>query len=282
MSILVFGASSQIGHFLLPHLLAGDEPVLAVSRHPQPPQAGLCWFEGRLPDAVPANLPMPSAIFSFGPIGPFAQWLAGVRGGNEPPRVVATSSMSAQTKRDSAVPAERELSRALRDGEQALIAACGRLGAPWTILRPTLIYGAGLDKSLSPIARRARRTRLFPLPAGPGLRQPVHAEDLALAALAALDQPHSAGHILEIGGGERLTAGTMFRRVRASLHHATLPIPLPAWLLHAAQRVAPARLRGPLHRLDSDLVADNTELTRLLGIRPRAFEVAPDMWNAPR
>lgn len=278
MTVLVFGGSSQIGHFLLPRLLAGGASVVALSRRAHPPQPGLRWLQGELPHAVPAELPAPVAIVSFGPLGPFAEWLARADFGSEPPRIVATSSMSAETKRDSGVPAERAIAQQLRDGEQALAAACARHGAPWTVLRPTLIYGAGLDKSLSPIARRAWRTRVFPLPAGRGLRQPVHAEDIALAVLATLSCPASAGRILSIGGGERLSAREMFARVRRTLPHANLPLPLPSWLLHAGQRLAPAKLRGPLARLDADLIADNTELERLLGIQPRPFQVDADMW----
>lgn len=281
MSILVFGASSQIGHFLLPRLRDHGTAVYAVSRHAHPSGNGIHWLQGQLPGAVPELPSPPSVVISFGPIGPLGAWLASATF-TVPPRVIVTSSMSAETKRDSAVPAERALAQQLRDGEHAIAAACARLGAPWTILRPTLVYGAGLDKSLTPIARRALRTRLFPLPAGHGQRQPVHAEDIALAVLAALARPASAGHVIPIGGGERLTAAAMFRRVRASLPVRTLPIPLPAWLLHAAQHLAPAGLRGPLHRLDSDLVADNGELSRLLGITPRGFEAHAEMWDASR
>jgi nucleoside-diphosphate-sugar epimerase len=181
MTVLVFGGSSQIGHFLMPRLLASGEPVLALSRHPRPAQAGVNWLQGALPADVPAMPPL-SAIVSFGPLQGLADWLAQTRL-SDAPRVIATSSMSAETKRDSSVAAERKISRQLRDGEAALAAACARHGCAWTVLRPTLVYGAGLDKSLTPIARRAMRTRLFPLPAGRGLRQPVHADDIAQAVV---------------------------------------------------------------------------------------------------
>lgn len=275
MTVLVFGGSSQIGHFLLPRLLASGESVLALSRHPQPSQAGLDWLQGQLPNAVP-TLPPLSAIISFGPLQAFADWLARTDL-VDAPRVIATSSMSAETKRDSSVPAEREISRQLRDGEAALATACARNGCAWTVLRPTLVYGAGLDKSLTPIARRAMRTRLFPLPAGNGLRQPVHADDIAQAVLAALECPAAAGRILPIGGGERLPAREMFARVQRSLSRSTVPLPLPAWLLRLGRHVLPP-LRGPLRRLDADLIADNGELQRLLGISPRPFRLDPSMW----
>ncbi len=250
MTVLVFGASSQIGHFLLPRLLADGEQVLALSRQPRKPQPDLFWLRGQLPADVPA-LPPLSAIISFGPLQAFADWVARTPLAHAP-RVVATSSMSAESKRDSSVPAERELSRQLRAGEVALADACARQDCAWTVLRPTLIYGAGLDKSLTPIARRALRLRVFPLPVARGLRQPVHADDLAQAVLAALDCQAA---------------------VRDSLQHTTLPVPLPAWLLRSARHVSP-RWRGPLTRLDTDLIADNEEMQRLLGIHPRGF--APD------
>ena len=278
MTVLVCGGSSQIGHFLLPRLLASGESVLALSRQARPPQAGVVWLQGTLPDRVPA-LPPLSAIISFGPLQGLADWLAQAALADAP-RVIATSSMSAETKRDSGVPAERAISRQLRDGETALAAACARHGSAWTVLRPTLVYGAGLDKSLTPIALRAMRLRLFPLPSGRGLRQPVHADDIAQAVLAALECPAVAGRILPIGGGERLRSGEMFARVRRSLPVATVPVALPAWLLRLGQRALPP-LRGPLSRLDSDLIADNDELQHLLGIHPRPFRPDPAMWQPP-
>lgn len=276
MTILVVGASSQIGHFLLPRLHALREPVLALSRQPRPPQTDIQWLQGSLPGAMP-TLPPLSAIISFGPMQDLAQWMRSTSLAGAP-RVVVTSSMSAESKRDSSVPADRELSRQLREGEQALAAACAQHGCAWTVLRPTMVYGAALDRNLTPMAHRAMRLRVFPLPAGRGMRQPVHADDIAQAALAALDRPAASGRILSIGGGERLTAGEMFARVRRSLPVATVPLPLPAWLLRAGRHAAP-RLRGPLSRLEKDLIAENDELKQVLGISPRPFRPDASTWR---
>ncbi|MDO1528110.1 NAD-dependent epimerase/dehydratase family protein [Fulvimonas sp. R45] len=278
MTVLVFGGSGQIGRYLLPALGERGEPVWALSRHPRPACDGVRWIEGALPGGVPGVAGV-SAVISLGPLDAFAAWLAQA---DLPlaPRVVATSSMSAESKRESLVPAERALAQRLRDGEAALAAACDRLGCAWTVLRPTLIYGAGMDRSLTPLAQRALRTRVFPLPAGRGLRQPVHAEDIARAVLAALDTPAAAGRVLPLGGGERLPAREMFARVRRSLPAATLPLPLPAWLLRGARRSLP-RLAGPLQRLEADLVADNDELVRLLRVTPRPFRPDAACWRPP-
>lgn len=276
MTVLVFGGSSQIGHYLLPLLAARDEPVLALSRTAQSPAQNVTWLSGRLPDAVPTVGDI-SAIFSFGPLNHLADWLQQVELPHAP-RVVVVSSMSADSKRDSEVHTERELSQLIRGSEEVMVEACEKHGSAWTVLRPTLVYGAGMDKSLTPMAQRAMRTRVFPLPAGSGLRQPVHAQDLAHAALAALDNAAAAGKVLAIGGGERLPVSEMFRRVRRSLPVDTVPLPLPAWLLRTAG-LGVGKLRGPLSRLEADLIADNTEVTRLLGVQLRPFQPDAECWR---
>lgn len=274
-TVLVLGASSQIGYFLLPELGRVGAQVLALSRKPQPAVPGAAWLNGALP-LPPTEANAADSICCFAPLDALAGWLeSGAVPGLR--RVVATSSMSAESKRASPVAAERALAQRLRDGETALAQVCERRGIAWTVLRPTLIYGATRDRSLTPMARRAARWRIAGLPAGAGLRQPVHAEDVATAVLRALDGG-AAGHVLPIGGGERLAAGEMFARVRASLPFATVPLRVPAPVVRAVARLLPP-LRGPLTRLQEDLVADNTELERLLDVHPRGFHPDRRTWG---
>jgi nucleoside-diphosphate-sugar epimerase len=225
-------------------------------------------------DPPPQALSEADAIVSFGPMDGLAAWLAlqervVARG------LVATSSMSA-SKRDSPVEADRALSARLRAGEAAVIAQCERLGIAWTILRPTMIYGAGLDRNLTPVARMARRTRVLPMPQASGLRQPVHAEDVALAAIAAVRDGAAAGRIVEIGGGERACRTLRCSSVCAKAWAAG-SCRCPAWPCAAAALLPP--MRGPLGRLEADLVADNTVLNSLLDVAPRPFHPDADTWR---
>ena len=276
MNALVLGASSQVGYCLLPLLQAEGVEVLALSRRPaRAAPADVRWLQGALPAPLPP-LPPLHYVFSAGPLDALAAWLPAaplVAGG----RVLATSSMSAVSKQDSPQTAERALSARLRAAEQALAQACAQRGVACTILRPTLIYGVGRDRSLTPLARRARRARVFPLPRGAGLRQPVHAADVARALLAAALRADPLDAVLELGGGERLLAAQMFARVRASLPFATLGVPLPRALL-ALAALHPA-LRGPITRLQRDLVADNTRVIAALGVTPRAFRPDARCWG---
>lgn len=279
MTCIVFGGSGQIGHFLLPRLRARDISVAAFSRQPRPTTGGVLWMQGCLPDDVPAPQQPANAIISLGPLDHFTSWLDHARVPGAP-RIVAMSSMSAESKSDSPDPAERALAQRLRASEQNLLARCAELGCDCTLLRATLIYGTGMDRSLTPIVRRALHWRVFPLPRGRGLRQPVHAEDLALAVLAALDCPTSAGQIIAVGGGERLSATAMFQRVRASVPRRTVPLALPRWVLALVARLS-GRGRGVVSRLPRDLVADNTKLVGLLGVQPRPFEPLSAHWEEP-
>jgi nucleoside-diphosphate-sugar epimerase len=270
MSLVLTGATSQIGHYLRPRLAQRGVPVTAISR--RPPAHALPnerWLQTDLAGGLPlASLSGAETLVSFGPLDGLGHWLDAQ---SQLPfkRIIATGSMSVESKAASDDASERALVARLQAGEAGVQQTCRRLGIAWTIFRPTLIYGAGLDKSLTPIARRAMRTRLFPIPMAQGLRQPVHADDIAQAVIAALDG-RADNRIIRIGGGERLAYQQMFKRVRDSLPVATLPVFVPHLALEVLTRLKPA-LRGPVSRLDADLVADNTPLIEQLGVHPRAF-----------
>ncbi len=274
-SILVIGASGAVGGFLLTRLRAAGHELLALSRSARSPLDGVQWLRGGLDDAFVA--PVIESVICVGPLDQFVAWferapIPSLR------RVVALSSMSADSKRESLDAAERDLAQRLAASEQRLAQHCATLGIAWTVLRPTLIYGAGVDRSLTPIARLAQRTRLFPRIAGAvGLRQPVHADDVAAACVAALTDAAS-GRVLPLGGGERLSYAAMLERVRAGLGFWTVPLPMRINLLRFVTRIT-GRGGGMVQRLTRDLVADNAAAQALLSWSPRAFNPGPDCWQ---
>lgn len=282
---LVFGGSGQIGRALLPRLLDAGWRVRAVSRQPSaalPRLPGLTWQAGDLAH-LPALPVEAQAIVSAGPLDLFAQWLPRVPAGV---RVVAFGSTSVHAKRASPDPHERALAARLQAAEHRLAARAADEGRAITLLRPTLIYGRGGDRSLSAIAALARRFGHVVLPtAAQGLRQPVHADDLADAALAALARALPGWHAFDLPGGEALPYREMVQRVLATLQppprlHA-LPLPLFLAALRAAQALGIARALGPaaVRRMREDLVFDPQPARAALGYAPRPFAPQPGQFG---
>lgn len=268
--VLVFGASGQVGHYLLPDLMARSA-VVAVSRAPRIAESP--WLCADINDARVA-WPEADTVVSLGPLDAFSAWLPRSGGGIR--RVVALSSMSAESKIDSPDPAERLLAGRLNECEVAVARHCAGRGIGLTLFRPTLIYGAG-GSGLARIAAFARRWRVMPLPLGArGLRQPVHARDLARAVLAVLDAPRTHGKIYPLGGGERLPFTVMMQRLQAALaplRVVTLPVPLAALALAARWRPAGGLFSAAaVARLRESLVADNSAAQADFGYAPGAFD----------
>ncbi|QWG14908.1 hypothetical protein KMZ29_09745 [Bradyrhizobium sediminis] len=118
------------------------------------------------------------------------------------------------TKQDTEVEAEREMIRKLAGAERKIAAACEQNNVGWTILRPTLIYTPGRDTNITPLSRLIRRFGFMPLVGGaPGLRQPVHAEDLAIGAIAAAASPAAVNKFYSLPGAETLTYREMIGRI---------------------------------------------------------------------
>lgn len=282
---LVFGGSGQVGEAVLERLLAAGWTVDALSRRDRPPRAGLRWLRGGF-GSMPPLAAAYEAILSCGPLDHFARWQAGA--GVAAPRVVAFGSTSLAVKRGSGDGPERELAGRLAAAEDAVFATARARGAEAVVLRPTLVYGAGRDLTLSRIAVMARRWRVFPLPRGAnGLRQPVHVEDLAATALAALDADGAGGRGYDLPGGETLPYREMVARVLAVLDPPArlLELPAPAFSALAAVLRAAGRLQGfgpeAQARLRRDLVFDIAPAAAALGHAPRAFRPGPEMLPQP-
>ena len=280
---LVFGASGQIGAPLLERLNDAGWRVYGVSRHSYADAPGRHWLRGDfdgvrgLPDAV-------DAIFSCGPLDLFARWHADAT--IRSPRIVAFGSTSAATKHGSGDDHERHLARRLLGAEAALFTQSEQRGGGATMLRPTLVYGAGRDATLTRIAGMAQRWGRFVLPRrSDGLRQPVHVHDLADSAFAACASPATHGRSYDLPGGETLPYREMVRRVLACLEPAPplleLPMPLFRMAVKAAQARGIARdlTDAAVARMREDMVFDPGPARRDFGYAPRAFKPEPRMFE---
>ena len=282
---LVFGASGQIGLPLLDRLGDAGWRVHAVSRQARSDTPGRHWLQGDFAH-VPVLPRDVDAIFSCGPLDLFARWYATANVVS--PRVVAFGSTSATSKHASEDEHERDVARRLLGAEASVFEASEQRGAGATMLRPTLVYGAGRDATLTRIAAMARRWGRFVLPRrADGLRQPVHVQDLADAAFAANVSPVAQGRSYDLPGGETLAYRDMVRRVLACLDPPLPLLELPMPLFRAA--VAAAQARGvareltpaAVARMREDLAFDAAPARRDFGYAPRAFRPETRMFDAP-
>ncbi|WP_447938574.1 SDR family oxidoreductase [Pseudoxanthomonas mexicana] len=274
---LVFGASGQIGEALLARLSKAGWQVFAVSRTPRASSSNVHWLQGEFAgiDGLPGSV---DVIFSTGPLDGFAHWYA--RGDVIASRVVAFGSTSLDTKQASGDAYERDIVARLQAAERTVFVTASTRGAAATLLRPTLVYGAGRDQTLARIAAMGRRMGFFVLPRGAdGKRQPVHVDDLAHAALAVVDATATHGQAYALPGGETLAYRDMVARTLAALSPPVrlweLPMPVFCAVLGIA-RMAGA-MRGltddAVARMREDLVFDVAPARRDFGFAPRAFVV---------
>jgi hypothetical protein len=292
--VLLFGATSPSGLAFLQ--TAGYLSVtVAGRRRPQ------CFDDGPfqlcdLRTADSLNQPLEGILVSFAPLWELAPFLArlaeqrpgqlaGVRG------VVACSSSSVITKRFAFNRYDRDLVQRLSASQDSLMRTCKDLGLPCTIVAPTLIYGtvgAHGDRNLSQLLQWMRRFPLLPLPADTGLRQPIHASQLAAVVrtlvMGLVRQTDGAptSEIIAVGGDDTLTYHELLLRLQQQCEASDRArgcrlVSMPSWLFRVL--AAPLLLAAPkgfeaVMRMQVDL-AGFLPSHRLVGEDPRSFPVPP-------
>jgi nucleoside-diphosphate-sugar epimerase len=271
--VLVLGATSLIGRFAMPRIAAAGIAAVALSRHA--PDAG-GWVRADLgQDDLAAVLPAAPTVLSLSPIWHLPQALPALKAKGMQ-RLVAFSSTSVFTKAASPDAYEQGVVAMLAEGEARVRAFCEANSVAWTILRPTLIYAEGQDHNVTRLARLIRGLGVLPLYGrGQGLRQPVHADDLAWAALAAAASPEAENRAYDLPGGETLTYRRMAERVFEGLSRRPRILPAPEWLWRLAFALARPLLPGATAqmgaRMGEDLTFDGGPAQTDFGWNPRGF-----------
>ena len=270
----MLGATGLVGGYIVEHLVRTGERPLALSRSQQC-KSGIDWYRGDLERPGTLRLPsfetlyctadavlLPAALPYL-----FNQSLK---------RAVIFSSTSVITKLDTEVPAERETIRKLADAERRIAAACEQHNVSWAILRPTLIYAEGRDTNITPLSRLIRRFGFMPLVGGgSGLRQPVHAEDLAIGAIAAAASPAAVNKIYSVPGGETLAYREMVGRIFDGMRRPRRMVSVPAFVWRAgfalAKPLFPSATVAMGIRMVKDMTFDSNPAVRDFGWNPRRF-----------
>ncbi|TVS09895.1 MAG: hypothetical protein EA419_12035 [Wenzhouxiangella sp.] len=275
-AVLLLGASSAAGRCFLARAVESGLQVLAVSRQqPASSLPGVTWLQQDLSDGPVAA--MAGVLVSFGPVG---LALRQVQAAPSIGRVVAISSASTVFKTGSPDPSERAQMAQIDDQETRLAAHCAARGAGLSLFKTTMIYGAGNDANVTRLADLSARLPFVPV-AGRGLRQPVHAHDLAELALRVLAMDERSCGTWLLGGGEALDYPAMLRRIASAQGRSVRVVRLPCAVLKLALTLAHAFGRlddvrsAMLERQAIDLVVDDQPARERLGWNPRPFRPEP-------
>ncbi len=281
-SCLVTGSSSQIGSWLVPSLIEDGWAIHLMSRgRSQMSEYGTnaIWHKFDL-TRQDSSFPTLTAdvLFHTAGIASILPWmeqvsLIGIK------RVVAFSSTSLFTKASSSDPIDVDMVARLGGYENSLIAECENRDIAWTILRPTLIYGGKFgDRTVLDIARVISRFGIFPvLGQGKGLRQPVHAADLARACIQVWDRTATFNKAYNVSGAEALSYRKMVERIFVAMNKKPRFLQVPLAGFELAVRLANCHpryrhLRASMaKRMDQDMVFSHDEATSDFDYEPRAF-----------
>lgn len=285
--VVIFGATSLVGKCLLMLLKQNGWKVKAYSRREvNSTDPGIQWVQiPKSPDDLhgPAcESDQISFWISLAPIWILPDYFPmlvkyGAR------RIVVVSSTSIFTKSHSGSAEEKSTALKLSTAETRLEQWSAETGIEWIVLRPTLIYGRGMDKNITEIVQMIRRLGFFPLLGkGSGLRQPVHAEDVALACLSALEKTDVANRAYNLSGGETLSYREMINCLFTALGRRPrlLHVPLGFFRLAAVMLRLFPRYRHltsqMAERMNTDLVFDHDDAGRDLNFQPRPFQPGPE------
>lgn len=224
-AIAIIGGTGFIGRYLLSAIeKEGKKELRVLSRNPSKESvAGISWrkFDVARPESFESALENCDLVYYLP--GILAEtWdqkyedihyrgvveSLRILARNPPSRFIHVSAIGA------AINAPSAYHRTKKKAEEAVASS----GIPFTIVRPSLVFGDG-DKSINQFITFGRTLHVLPM-IGPGTAriQPVFAGDLASILARIPDRPEMAGKILEVAGPRIYTYREMMESIRKSLH----------------------------------------------------------------
>jgi nucleoside-diphosphate-sugar epimerase len=267
-------------------LAAGFE-VIAVSRKRRPDWfpdfEGVSWVS---PDALSAGaMSEANMLVSAGPVTVASQLIDDCP---QLERAVVFSTSSVFSKLESHDRKEKRQMQQILMDEAVLSNNCEIHGITLSLYRPTLIYGCGMDGNVSWLAKWIRKFGFMPIAGqAEGMRQPVHADDLAQAAVATLLSESPLALDVPLCGGSTLSFREMIEAIFNALGKPVRIISVPGKLFTAVTyigRIVP-KLRGVrpemIRREAIDLVFDDSTPREVLNYRPRPFAPGIEDFSRP-
>jgi uncharacterized protein YbjT (DUF2867 family) len=277
MRVLLTGGSGFTGGFVLRELRSRGHEVIGLARSAES-AAKIAAGGG---DTVWGDLDDPASIdTAFA--GAEADCLVNIAslGFGHAPTIVAAAEQ-AGLKRTVFVSTTAIFTKLLAPSKAVRTAAEDTITSSdldWTIIRPTMIYGALGDRNISRLVDLVRRTPALPIPGdGSHLQQPVHVEDLAAAIVTSAERDVAIGQAYDVAGPSAISFRELLSETLSAVGRTPRFVPLP---MGAARRVVglfetamtnPRLKVEQLDRLEEDKEFDISDARRDLDHNPRSF-----------
>ncbi|MEZ5691397.1 MAG: NAD-dependent epimerase/dehydratase family protein [Rickettsiales bacterium] len=276
--VLVTGATSQVGLCVIRRLIASGAAVLAISRSDEVPyyHSHLRWLKGDLTDHdVSLDGYCVDAVVHCAPLWQLPPLVEMLKE-SEAKRIIAISSTSVFTKLLSNNEFEKDFVLKLQAAEELLTEKCGKYGINYTVFRPTQIYGMGIDVRITNIAKIIRRFGFMCVyPPAVGRRQPVHADDVAIAIINSMENTNTYGKSYNLSGGQVLGYRDMLAKIFALygkkvrvINSTMLP-----FILDIVGKISRKKhVNGEIaRRMNDDLMFFHDDAKKDFGYSPRSF-----------
>lgn len=272
--ILIAGATGYTGRFVVEALRTAGHDLRCLVRpgsdvaHLKKPGIDLVLADLTQPMGLSDALQGIDALVSVAHIR-YAQTLVSACARTRVSRVVFFSS----TWRFSKVKTQEVT--AVADGERAVRTS----DIPYTLLRPTMIYGPGDDRNISRLRAIVRRWPIMPVfGSGERLVQPVYVADVAQAVVSALACPEAIGKAYELAGPAPMPYADMIDIMARCQNRVVVKVHIPLFagvlMAHIGQRLKsnfPVRA-DQVRRMGEDRAFDIASAMRDLKFSPRSFE----------
>jgi uncharacterized protein YbjT (DUF2867 family) len=284
--ILVTGGTGFVGSNLVRRLRKADLAVRAVVRNPGKAQAlkdiGVDVVEGDISDKASLEKSAEGCervvhlvgIIQETPDADFRNvHVEGTRNVLEAARKAGARHFFYQSALGTRPGAKSEYHKTKWEAEE-LVRACG---IPFTILRPSLIYGPG-DQFTIRLKEMIRLSPVLPIiGSGKSKVQPIYIEDVVSCIVKAVTSDSFYNEMYEIGGPEQLTFEEVTAAIARAMGVKRPAVHMPLFLVKNAARMLESVLPRPplttdqLIMLQEDNVCGMGDIRDAFGIEPVPF-----------
>ncbi len=153
-----------------------------------------------------------------------------------------------------------------REAEDALRQLTNDTGMEVVIIRPPLVYGAGVKANFYSMMHWLNKGVPLPLGAIHNQRSLVALDNLVDLIITCIDHPAAANQTFLVSDGEDLSTSELLRRMASALGKSARLLPVPAWLLQIGASVLGKR--AVAQRLCGSLQLDITKTRQRLNWTP--------------